>query len=345
MLLGTAALVVGQANGKLQIHFMDVGQGDGAVLISPRGEVVVIDNGVTERCDLPVTYLKALGVTKVDLHIASHYHADHIGCTQEILDIAPLLGDALDRGYQYSTVTYTRYVQAVGTHRTTATASTVVFLDAASSDPVRLAIVALNGNGIPTTDENSLSMVATIRFGSFAAVMGGDLTGYDDGGAVDVETSVARLVGRVDVYKVHHHGSKYSSNPAWLATVQPRIGILSVGESNPYGHPTAACLDRLHAAGVATYWTEKGAGVLPQPGRDTVGGTIVVQVAPGAAEYTVTHSGGVVDTYSTWEQPSPTPTPTPTATPTPTLTPTPTPTPPLSPPARVRRYLPRSGTP
>ncbi len=59
-------LVFGQANGKLQVHFMDVGQGDGAILISPLGETVLFDNGVRDNCDRPVSYLQQLGVTKID---------------------------------------------------------------------------------------------------------------------------------------------------------------------------------------------------------------------------------------------------------------------------------------
>src|SRR5438046_2424788 len=85
LLVLTFASAFGQANGKLQLHFMDVGQGEGAVLVSPQGEVVLFDNGVRGNCDKPLSYLQQLGVTKIDYHIASHYHDDHIGCTREVL--------------------------------------------------------------------------------------------------------------------------------------------------------------------------------------------------------------------------------------------------------------------
>jgi beta-lactamase superfamily II metal-dependent hydrolase len=77
--------VFAQGNGKLQIHYMDVGQGDGAVLISPLGEVVLFDDGVLNQCGKPIGYLQSLGITKIDYHIASHYHADHIGCAPQVL--------------------------------------------------------------------------------------------------------------------------------------------------------------------------------------------------------------------------------------------------------------------
>jgi beta-lactamase superfamily II metal-dependent hydrolase len=70
-LVWVASLALGQANGKLQIHYMDVGQGDSAVLISPKGQVVFFDDGAYRNCDRPVAYLQQLGVTAIDVHIAT----------------------------------------------------------------------------------------------------------------------------------------------------------------------------------------------------------------------------------------------------------------------------------
>lgn len=300
LLLLSVQVSFSQQNGKLQIHFMNVGQGDGAVLISPLGEVVLFDNGVRNLCDRPVSYLQQLGVTKIDYHIASHYHDDHIGCTREVLDEFPLQKQAIDRGGSYHTASYTRYVTKVGTKRTTATEGMTITLDQASQNPVRIQIVALNGNGVQTSNENDLSLVAVIRFGDFDVEIGGDLSGYALGSYEDIETSVAPKVGQVEVYKVHHHGSRYSTNDPWLATVRPRIGIISTGAGNKHNHPTQECMERLHQAGIRTYWTEIGNGIDPEPSLDVVGGNIIVEVAPGAQNFTVTHSGTVVHTYPIW---------------------------------------------
>ena len=295
-----ACLAYGQANGRLQIHFMDVGQGDGAVLVSPGGETVLFDNGTTGECDKPVSYLLRLGVRKIDYHIASHYHSDHIGCTTETLRQIPLEHDALDRGGQYDTNVYDKYVTAVGSHRKTAQAGMKILLDAASAQPVEIEIVALNGNGVSTTNENDLSVSAVIRYGSFHAEIGGDLSGIKSGDYEDIETGVSEKVGPVEVYKVHHHGSSYSSNATWLARTKPKAGIISTGAGNSYGHPAGECLARLHAAGVKTYWTERGAGAAPEPGRDVVAGDVVVEVEPGTDRFTVKY-GATTDQYTTWE--------------------------------------------
>src|SRR5260221_7462122 len=101
LLITCSVNVFGQANGKLQLHFMDVGQGDGALLISPLGETVLFDDGDRSDCDKPVSYLQQLGVTKIDYHIASHYHDDHIGCAMPVLQDFPLQKTAYDRGGFY----------------------------------------------------------------------------------------------------------------------------------------------------------------------------------------------------------------------------------------------------
>jgi len=289
-----------QSNGKLQIHFMDVGQGDGTLLISPLGETVLFDNGARGNCDKPLSYLQQLGVTKIDYHIASHYHTDHIGCTSQVLSEFPLQKTAYDRGGTYPSSTFDSYVSKVGSKRQTATKSTVVTLDGSSAKPVRVNFVALNGNGIATDNENDLSLVAVVHYGNFEAVIGGDLSGFKSENYEDIETSVAPDVGQVEVYKVHHHGSRYSSNSNWLNTIKPMIGIISTGNGNTYGHPTIECLERLHKAGVKTYWTETGNGADPEPGYAIVGHNIVVEVAPTATSFSVTYNDTHVDNYPFW---------------------------------------------
>ena len=300
LLFSSASLLLAQANGKLQIHFMDVGQGDGALLISPQGETALFDNGVLGNCGKPVSYLQQLGIARIDYHIASHYHSDHIGCTTEVLSEFPLQKDALDRGGQYSSTTYQNYLTAVGSRRKTALPGTKIVLDASTGNPVEIEIVATNGDGVQTTNENDLSVVAVVRFGKFDAEMGGDLSGYKTGSYEDIETGVAQKVGQLELYKVHHHGSRYSSNDAWLSATKPIVGIVSTGVGNSHGHPTQECLERLHAANVKTYWTERGEGVSPEAGFDVVAGNIVIEVEPGAESFTVTHSGTATDRYPVW---------------------------------------------
>lgn len=115
----------------------------------------------------------------------------------------------------------------------------------------------------------------------------------------DIETTVASAVGLIEVYKVHHHGSRYSSNANWLAITSPKVGVISMSNSNPYGHPTAEALSRLHNAGARTYWTSVGNGALPVPGLDVIAGNVIVEVGSGATSFTVRHATGS-DLYPMW---------------------------------------------
>jgi beta-lactamase superfamily II metal-dependent hydrolase len=304
-ILAFAAIALGQANGKLQIHHIDVGQGDGAVLISPAGQIVVFDAGEDMKrkdCTRPVSYLDQLGVKHIDYLYVSHYHFDHIGCVPAVLAQFPLVNDAFDRGNSYPGATYTHYITALGSHRKMAVVGDVLTLDKNSANPVVITVVAVDGQSrhgtVQTSNENDLSLAALISFGSFREEIGGDLSGDNTQMYEDVETPVAPDVGTINVYKVHHHCSSHSTNDTWLADTHPTVGIISTGDGNDYGHPTADCLERLHTHNVKLYWTETGNGGAPESGLDVVGGNIIVQVAPSASSFSVTYGGTHTDSYA-----------------------------------------------
>lgn len=295
----------GQGNGKLQLHFMDVNQGDGAILISPNGETVLFDNGVLNECDKPIAYLENLGITKIDYMIVSHYHADHFGCTTELLEKFPLQINAYDRPGAYNSKSFTNYVNAVGSKRKSVYKTTSIILDQGSADPVRINIAGYNGAGVAgADDENDRSVAAVIHFKNFNVMMAGDLSGYNTSKYKDVESRVSRRVGQVEVYKVNHHGSEYSSNPKWMKKLSPRIAIVSAGDPNDYGHPTAKAMKRIHAAGTEkTYWTSKGDGAKPVDGKDIIAnGSIVIEVSSDGQSFAVNYNGQT-DIYQMWPKP------------------------------------------
>jgi beta-lactamase superfamily II metal-dependent hydrolase len=292
-------LAAAQSNGKLQIHYMDVGQGDGAVLISPRGETVLLDDGVAKQCGRTIGYLQSLGVTKIDYHVASHYSPEHIGCAASIFSVMPLTTAAYDRGGTDASPVFAEYARAVGAKRRTAVAGQSIILDQRSANPVVITFVGVNGNGAARgTDAQDLGLVAVVRFGDFDAVFGGDIGGAFAAGRSDIEGALANRVGRVEVYKVHQHGGGLSSNTAWLSVTHPKVGMVSVGAANTAGYPSQSALNRLHAIGTRTYWTSVGNGAAPT-GLDVIAGDTVVESAPDATTFTVRH-GGLTDTYSNW---------------------------------------------
>ena len=286
---------------KLSIYYMDVGQADGIVIKSPKGEYVLIDGGVDKdgNCLNQIAFMRKIGMKKINYMIASHYHSDHIGCTKNILDSFPLTPDAkvYDRGNSYKSSTYNEYVAKINGHRVTADQSTSILLD---KGDVKIDVVALNGNGIETTNENDLSVVCVLHYGQFDAEFGGDLSGVNTNSYEDIETSVAPKVGQIEVYKVHHHCSAYSSNETWLDCIKPKVAIISVGDKNDYGHPAEECLERLHDNTTADiYLTEIGKGGAIDTVMDKVWGNITVTVEKGGAKFTVQSNKGTKN-YDSW---------------------------------------------
>ena len=147
-------------------------------------------------------------------------------------------------------------------------------------------------------NENDLSVSVIVSYGAFREEIGGDLSGENTSNYQDIETGVVPSVGPLDVYRVHHHCSAYSTNETWLKETAPTVAVISTGDGNVYRHPAESCLERLHDSNLSkVYWTETGAGGAPRV-NDVVGGDISIEVSPNATSYTVFYNGGSsTDTY------------------------------------------------
>lgn len=235
---------------ELRFTTLDVGQGDAAVLMTPSGCVALFDGGPTGSGATIKAHLRALGVTRVDMAFISHYHADHMGGIDEVeegSDAIPITA-VYDHGGSYSSTAYSEYAAQFQGRRVTVTQGQTLSL----CSEVTLKVVASNGNGTNPSDENARSVVVKISYGAFDALVGGDLTGTGP----DMESALVSSVGELELYKVHHHGSKYSSNDTFLAGTKPLVSFISVGVGNPYGHPTPECLSRLSTYGSDIWMTE-----------------------------------------------------------------------------------------
>jgi beta-lactamase superfamily II metal-dependent hydrolase len=293
MLVPLAAL----GQGSLEIHCIDVGQGDCTLIISPTGGTFLFDAGRNGQGNSTVIpYMQSLGLTGLDYMSCSHYHMDHIGGLDEVVDhfgIDSIRVAVLDRGWSYTTITYDDYAAAVAPKRTT-------ILDGQEIDlggGVIVTCVAVNGNGelsppfAGTDDENDYCVSLLVEYGDFDFFVAGDLSGVNSSHYTDIETPVAPEVGDIDVYRVDHHGSSSNSNTNLVSTLQPEVSVISVGD-NSYGHPTQAVLDRLVSYDSYIYQTGAGSGGTIPPGDgEVVGGDIVIVVSAG--QYTV--DGDVYD--------------------------------------------------
>jgi beta-lactamase superfamily II metal-dependent hydrolase len=251
----------------LRFTTLDVGQGDAAVLVAPGGCAVLFDGGPTGSGATIKAYLKSIGVTRIQMAFVSHLHADHMGGIDEVdvgTDAVPI--DAVyDHGGTYSSAAYDEYASHFGTKRNTARTGQSFSL----CNQVTLNVIHAGGT---YSDENAKSVTVKISYGAFDALVGGDLTGETP----NIESAIASSVGEVELYKVHHHGSRYSSNAAFLSTLLPTVSFISVGIGNTYGHPTPECLSRLANVGSEVWQTE-------DPGLNRKYGHIALTSATGSA--------------------------------------------------------------
>ncbi len=285
------------AAGDLIITVIDVGQGDATLIQSPSGRTLLFDGGKNGRgSSVIVPYLHSVGVDTLDYMVASHYHADHIGGLDEVIQQIPVREAVLDRGWSYTTLTYTSYANAVADKRQTLTQNQVIDL----GEGVTVTCIALNSNqqlASPfnnSSRENEYDVCLLVQYGGFDYFQAGDLTGDNGSSSADIESSVAPLAGDLDVYHVNHHGSYTSSNPNFLQEVQAEVSVISVG-ANSYGHPHQVVLDRLVQYGSFVYQTEEGdGGTLSSQDLRVVNGHIAI-VTDGIATYTVADDQWAID--------------------------------------------------
>lgn len=170
-------------------------------------------------------------------------------------------------------------------------------------------IIASAGNGIldrlnslypsfiasTPPSENDYSVGIKITLGDFEMFAAGDLTGSNiirqygpvRASYTDIESSVAKTIGPIEVYRVDHHGSDHSSNPCFSQVLHPQVSIFSTGDGNRYGHPSAAVYKRLKSYG-DVFITSGIAKKHPDSMRkDVVGDDVEVLVAPDGKRYWV----------------------------------------------------------
>ncbi len=251
---------------QLVIHFIDVGQGD-AILIDYGTNEMLIDGGRWGDCAAYVpTYIDGA----LEVMVATHPDADHIGGLDDILDIFDVEHIWLN-GDTASTQTYIDFMSKVN-------AEGAQVHQAQRGDQISLGTLTFNvlHPTLPLdSDKNENSIVLELSFGQVDFLFTGDA-----GSSAEASMLAAGLIDDIDVLKVSHHGSKYCSTANFLAAAQPEIAIYSAGANNTYGHPAPETITRICDIGATIYGTD-------------VHGTIVV-----------TTNGTTYDVYPSNDSPS-----------------------------------------
>lgn len=234
----------------LQIYHIDVEQGDATLFVAPNGNTLLVDSGKNGHGARIQAVMGIAGVTQIDHFVATHYHEDHYGSIDDLIEtLGVRVVQAYDRGdkgflpaTKLNQQTYIDYQRAVGEDAIQLRRDMTIPLDPQLTVRCVAAGGVVIGEANPQTgiDENDMSVSLLIQFGAFSYFIGGDIHA-----PTEVKIAARNLVLDVDVYQANHHGSHTSSDPVFLADLMPRVAVISNGSHGLYHHPRQDTLTNL----------------------------------------------------------------------------------------------------
>ena len=236
----------------MKVHFINVGQGDATYIKMPGGEDILIDGGRQGQGDKIIAYLKKQKVDDIEIMIASHPDADHIGALDEVLK-AYKVESVYAPKVSHTTDAYKNFLKAVKAEKLTIkTAKAGVKLPLKTGTAKFVGPVRDYGK----TDLNNWSAVLHITYNKNKFLFAGDAEK-----TAETDMVKAKQTLQADVLKVGHHGAKTSSNKNFLDVVKPKYGVISVGK-NSYGHPSTEVINRFKPYKTSIYRTDQKGNII-----------------------------------------------------------------------------------
>lgn len=247
---------------KMSVHFVDVGQGDCVLVITPHGHALLFDTGGTrdnfdvgDRVTVP--YLRHVGATKLDAVFLSHAHEDHAaGCAAVLKELQVGKVYTADEGraaYAHS-MKFSENEPLL--QKLTVAQQGQVMQD----DGVKIEVLfAPQKQDKSAAIGNECSNVYRVTYGTVSFLITGDLTKENE-----AELLAEGIQPQSTVLKAGHHGSETSSSDEFLAAVQPKFAVFCVGFGNQFGHPKPKILERYQEHHIKSYRTDCDGLILMQ---------------------------------------------------------------------------------
>ena len=237
------------SGGEVQFHFIDVGQGDAALIRTEKGDIL-IDAGTNSSEDELKAYLDSLGVTDIEYAVFTHPHEDHIGGADMVLNTYNVKNVVLPDATSTSK-TFERMMDAIEAEK----CGVIEATPDKTFKVGELTCTILAPISTSYTETNDYSVVIRADYGETSVLFTGDAETHSE----EEMLERYRFKGLLDcdILKAGHHGSDTSSSQAFLDAVTPVYAVISVGEGNTYGHPIQAILARYEAMKAEILRTDK----------------------------------------------------------------------------------------
>lgn len=238
----------------LELHFIDVGQGDSTFIKTPGGYTMLIDAGDNSHGSDVVNYIKDLGVKKIDILVGTHPDADHIGGIDNVIDSFEV-GEFYMPKKTHDTKTYEDVLKAAknkGLKIKSAVADKIIAFDPSTK------AVFLSPENQTYSDNNSYSAVIKLTYGQNSFLLTGDTEKENEAKMMDKYG----ISLQSDLIKLAHHGSSTSNTSEFLDAVNPQLAVASCGYKNKYSHPHKEVLQYLEDNDIPIYRTDEQGNII-----------------------------------------------------------------------------------
>ena len=234
----------------MEVHFINVGQGD-ATLIKCGEQSMLIDTADDSKGTAIQNYLNKQNVKTLDYLILTHPDADHIGGAPVVITKFEIKKVFMSN-FEKDNKTYQKLIQALDNKRLKYETPEV-----GSQYTLGTAVITILAPNKKYDNPNDASIAFTIQNGNNKFLFTGDAGENAEKDILNSDLDIS-----ADVYKVGHHGSKYSTSEKFFEEVNPAYAVISCGENNSYGHPHAETLNTLRSYGVEVYRTDEDGTII-----------------------------------------------------------------------------------